>query len=88
MPKIQRHRNLSRLVPSGTSTPKQSSSFSIHMSLKVFNWWPTGVDSFSHQLLSRLGLRAVEVKMEIHLKFHFPAVLVSRSKFAMITMST
>lgn len=83
MPRIQHHRNLSPLVPSGTSKPKLPLPFPF-----TFIGFLTGVDSFSYQLLSRLGLRAVEVKMEIHLKYHFPAVLVSRSKFVMITMST
>jgi len=36
MTEIERHQDLSPVVPSGASTPKQSYSFSIHMSLKGF----------------------------------------------------
>lgn len=66
---IGHHQNLSPVASSGASTPKQFCSFSLPLSLRVFNT----VFYRCRQLLPPVTIhgwvRAVGVKMKVHLKF-------------------
>lgn len=65
---IGHHQNLSPVASSGASTPKQFCSFSLHLRLKIFNAVFYRCRQFLPPVITQTWIRAVEVKMKVHLK--------------------